>query len=82
MNDALLSVKQVAEKLGMRTHGVLTLIRSGELRAIDVSLKPGGRPSWRILSEDLDSFILRRTFQASPPRQRRRKPRTTITEYF
>ena len=38
------SVKQVAELLGIREHGVLSLIRSGELRGLDVSLQPGGRP--------------------------------------
>lgn len=76
------SVKQVADLLGIRTRGVLTLIRNGELRALDVSLEPGGRPRWRILPDDLDAFISRRTHQANPPRPRRRKPKTTVKVYF
>ena len=76
------SVKQVAELLGVREHGVLSLIRSGELVGIDVSLQPGGRPHWRILPDDLDGFISRRTHQASPPRRRRRKPKTSVKVYF
>lgn len=76
------SVKQVAELLGIREHGVLSLIRSGELRALDVSLQSGGRPRWRILPDDLDGFISRRTHQTSPPRRRRRKPKTAVKEYF
>lgn len=82
MSDPLLSVKAVATLLGIRTHGVLSLIRSGELRAVDVSLTQGGRPRWRILPDDLEGFILRRTHQAPVPRRRRRKPATTVKRYF
>ena len=81
MGDPALSVKQVAELLGIRTHGVLALIRSGELRAVDVSLVQGGRPRWRILPDDLEGFLLRRTYQTAPPRRRRRKP-TNVKAYF
>ena len=79
---AFCSVKHVAELLGIRQHGVLTLIRSGELRAIDVSLRRGGHPRWRIQPDDLDGFISRRTHQAAPPRRRRRKPKTSVNQYF
>ena len=80
MNNAL-SVKQVAEKLGIRTHAVTSLIRSGELRAVDVSLKPGGRPRWRVLPDDLEGFLARRTHRTAGPRRRRRKP-TNVKQYF
>jgi len=75
------SVRDVAELLGVRTHAVLTLIRSGQLRAIDVSLRPGGRPRWRIMPDDLDGFIARRTHQATI-RVRRRKRPTQVKQYF
>lgn len=78
---AFYDVKAVAELLDIRQHGVLALIRSGELRAVDVSLTPGGRPRWRIMPDDLDAFIARRTHQASAPR-RRRKPSTNVKAYF
>ena len=80
MSERALSVKQVAATLGIREHGVLTLIRSGQLRAVDVSLTQGGRPRWRIFPDDLDSFLVRRAHQVAPPRQRRRKP--AVKEYF
>ena len=46
--------------------GVLALLKSGELRSIDVSLRPGGRAHWRISASDLDQFILRRTHRPAP----------------
>jgi excisionase family DNA binding protein len=82
MSDTAFSVRVVAERLGIRQHGVLALIHGGELRAVDVSPKPGGRPHWRILPEDLDGFLTRRTHQAAPPRRRRRNPRTNVKRYF
>jgi excisionase family DNA binding protein len=75
------SVKQVSEMLGIRTHGVLALIRSGQLRGVDVALQPGGRPHWRIMADDLEAFITGRTYAPAAPRRRRRKP-TTVKQYF
>ena len=76
------SVKKVAELLGIRTHAILSMIRSGEMLAVDVSLQPGGRPRWRILPDDLEGFLLRRTHQAAPPRRRRRRPQQNVRQYF
>ncbi len=76
-----LTVAQVAERLGTRTHTVTAWIKSGELRAIDISQSAGGRPTWRIMPEDLDAFIERRTHQAAPKRTRRKK-RSNIKEFF
>lgn len=76
------SVAEVAKLLALREHSVLSLIKSGDLRAIDVSLTPGGKPRWRILPEDLDAFISHRTHQASPPRRRKASPRTNVKRYF
>ena len=76
------TVAQVAEILAIRRHGVTALIRSGELRAVDVSLTPGGRPRWRISQDDLDGFLLRRTHQAAPKRRRRRRKPQNVTQYF
>jgi excisionase family DNA binding protein len=81
MTNPAYSVRRVAELLGIRQHGVLSLIRSGELRAVDVSLKQGGRPRWRIMPDDLEGFLLRRTHQPAAPRRRRRKPQT-VKHYF
>ena len=82
MADTALTVQQVAQALRIRRHGVLALIKSGELRAVDVSLKPGGRPRWRVLPDDLDGFLTRRAHQPAIPRRRRRKPRSHVKDYF
>ena len=82
MAERALSVKEIAEVLQIRRHGVLTLIRSGQLRAADVSLTPGGRPRWRILPDDLNSFLLRRTHQARPPRRRRKRKPQPCKQWF
>lgn len=81
IDRAALSVREVAERLGIRRHGVLSLLHSGALRAIDVSLTPGGRPTWRIMGDDLDTFITNRTHVKSPPR-RRKKKRPMVKTYF
>jgi plasmid maintenance system antidote protein VapI len=78
-----LTVKQVAERLGLRRHAVLALINTGALKASDVSLKPVGRPTWRVLQSELELFLLRRTRQVAPPRSRsRRRKATGATQYF
>ena len=81
MSKPFYSVKQVSELLSIRTHSVLALLHSNELRGIDVSLQPGGRPRWRISAEDLENFTNRRTHQAATPR-RRRKKRPLVKQYF
>lgn len=81
MTDVMLTVKKCAEILGIRTRSVTTLIKSGEIRASDVSLTAGGRPRWRISPDDLQAFITRRSHQTRPPRRRRRKPKN-VREYF
>jgi excisionase family DNA binding protein len=79
---AFYSVREVAETLSLRQHSILALIACGELRAIDVSLKRGRRPHWRIAGEDLERFIASRTCQTAAPRPRRRKFRTRVKQYF
>jgi len=78
----LRTVKQVAEILQIRQHGVLTLIRTGDLPAVDISLTPGGKPRWRITDDDLQKFLRRRTRKLDPPRKRRRRRETAVTQYF
>lgn len=82
MSDPLLSVAQVAERLSIRKHGVLQLIRDGELPASNVSLRPNGRPLWRINPADVEGFLLRRAHQAAPRRRRRSRKPQSIRRYF
>ncbi len=83
MTGDFYSVSQVATKLGLQRHAVLALIRAGELRAVDVSLRPGGRPRWRIAQDDLDGFLVRRMLRKPEQRRRRRrKGAPLVKEYF
>lgn len=84
MSPPFLSVAQVADKLQMRQHAVLALIANGELRAVNVAIKPNGKkPRWRIMPDDFDGFLLRRMHQAPPPRRRKcRKKFPEIEEFY
>ena len=83
MTTSTLTPPQYAKKLGISPDKVLAWIRSGELRAINVAAKPGGRPRWRISEAAIEAFEARRS--ATPPtkpvRRRRRNPADVI-EYF
>jgi hypothetical protein len=77
-----LTVRQVNELLGLGDPGrVLGWIHAGELSAVDVSQRRGGRPRWRIAESDLEVFLLRRRSQSAAPattRRRRRQPEGII----
>ena len=59
--SSTLSVREVCERFAVGEHTVLGWIRRGELRAVNVSRKPGGRPKWRVTAEALAAFELLRT---------------------
>ena len=65
---------QVAKMLGVSKNTVATWIRSGEIAAINVGRKPGGRPRYRISQEALDAFQLRRSVVAVPVTRRPKAP--------
>jgi excisionase family DNA binding protein len=79
-----LSPPQVAKQLGIDAAKVIRWIRAGELRAIDVAARRGGRPRWRISTADLEAFLRFRQSPApvaAPTRQKRRMD-SKITQYF
>ena len=75
---------QLAEMWGVSADKIVSFIRSGELRAIDISTNLGGRPRFLIDKRDIEAFELSRTVIPPPPRQRRRRRRRdpAIREYF
>jgi excisionase family DNA binding protein len=80
---SMLAPREVAAMLGIRIKSVLTLIHTGQLPGVDVSLVPGGRPRWRVAREELDAFLRRRTHSAAPKRRRRRRREAIpVKEYF
>jgi excisionase family DNA binding protein len=77
------SIREICERFAVGDHTVLTWIRRRELKAIDVSRKPGGRPKWRITREALAAFEALRTPTPAPPppRSRRRKRPGGVVEF-
>jgi len=80
--DHALSVREVCGRFNVREHLVLAWIRSGELRALDVSRTRGGKPRWRITPEALAEFELRRTAEPPPKRTRRRRKQLDVIEFY
>ena len=67
-----LSPKELATQWGKKPSSIIALIRTGELRAIDVSVSRG-RPRFLIDLADIAIFEERRTIQPPIPRTRRRR---------
>ena len=77
--DATLTVAQAASLLQLREHTVLSHIRSGALRAANVSTGTA-RPRWRITRDDLDLFLAARS--GRPVKQARRSSRRNRAHFF
>jgi excisionase family DNA binding protein len=78
-----LSVRDVCERYGVSEHTVLGWIRSGELRAVNVGRRPGGKkPRWRVTEAALTAFERLRTPTPPPPRARRRTRPTDVIPFY
>ena len=53
--------REVAEDRGVKVDTVLSWIHTGDLRAVDCSCRPGGRPRWRISDAALAEFDAKRS---------------------
>lgn len=61
--NGLLTVKQVADRLGKSTDNVLGYIHTGSLKAVNVG-KGMQRGRYRVSEDDLQEFLQRRTTRA------------------
>jgi len=62
---------------------VLTWIKSGELRAVNIATNPRGRPRYLIDLKDVEAFEARRSVHKTPSTGRRRKPPSgDVIEFF
>lgn len=75
-------IREVRERYGVGEHTVLKWIRGGELKAIDVSRKLGGKPKWRITEQALAEFEVLRTPPPPLPRAARRKRTAGVVEFY
>lgn len=69
--QALLTAKQVAERLGYSVANVHDLLARGTLVGIDIALSPKHRRCWRVSRTELDRFQERRANRKSPVDRRR-----------
>ena len=60
----LLAIPAAAELLECSEMHVYRLVSTGELRAVDISLKGAGKSKTRIRSDDLNAYIEARTRRA------------------
>ncbi len=80
---AFTTVPEIAVSYGVSQHSVLGWIAHGELAAISVARRAGGRPSWRISREAVERFEAAR---AATPKLSTTKTRRTkspdVIEFF
>lgn len=77
-------LKEVAAAMGVTHDVVVRWIKSGQLAALDVSSKPGGRrPHYRIPASALEAFRKSRSVAPAPKviRQRPQK-RSEVIEFY
>ncbi len=77
-----LRVRDVAARLAVTPGKVLGWIRSGKLRALDVSSGSGAKARWRIRPEDLAIFEATLTTTPTPKSRRRRAATGWTFQYF
>ena len=74
--------RDVAAHLGVDANKVAAWIKGGELSAINVATKPGGRPRYRITPEALDAFLAARSVLPAPKASKRRSKSGYEYRYF
>lgn len=72
-----------ARSRGVNVLKILTWIKSGELKAVNVATCVGGLPRWRISPADLDAFdSARAAVPQAPVTRRPRRKSGHVVEFF
>ena len=82
MTRTKLTPPELAREWGVSAAKILHWIRSGELRAIDIARRRGGRPRYLIDRADIAAFEAVRQVVVKPRISRRRKPYSTVIKFF
>lgn len=79
-----LTVKQLKERWQQTEASILYLIKTHQLRALNLGREPNGKkPRWRIPLAEVERFEAERSNQPPPKQQhRRRKKDADFIEYF
>ena len=65
MNKQSYTLREIADRWSCCHSSVLSLVKTGQLTAIDISTNPSGRSRFIVRADDLDDIESRRT--VSPP---------------
>jgi len=76
----LLTPPKIASECGVEVAKVHAWIRSGELKAINLAEKIGGRPRWKVEPAEWEAFKGRRA--TTPPMVRARRGRAGFAPKF
>ncbi len=76
------SIKDLMARYAVGEHSCLQWIRQGDLTAINVAKRNGGKPQWRVTQDALEQFELRRTKAPPQPQTPRRKSTATPTLFY
>lgn len=80
--ERALTPAQVAARLAVSVHAILAWIAAGELQALNLARRRGGRPRWKILPEALAAFEAARMATTKPAPAKRRKASRDYVDYF
>lgn len=84
LTKSKITPSELAARWGKKPDTIIALIKSGQLAAIDVSLRHGlGRPRYLIDEADIHAFEQKRRIIPVAPRQQRQDRDTTgVIEFF
>lgn len=77
-----ISPPELAKQWGVDPAKVVTWIKSGELRAINIATDRNGRPRYAIDVADVQVFEAGRSVQPPTPRVRRRRADPGVVQFF
>lgn len=79
----MFTVADIRKRYGVSEPTVLTWIRTGAIKAINITRTPGAkRATWRITQAAIDAFELARTTTQPRPITRRQKPAADVVEFY
>jgi len=73
---------ELAREWGISPDKILTWIRSGELRAVNIATTQLGRPRYQIDAEAIESFKRNRASRPAPKPPKKRRSQPGVIEFF
>jgi excisionase family DNA binding protein len=80
MLDRALTPPAIARLLAVHPDKIRAWITRGELAAVDLADRRGGRPRWRVMPDALEAFLAAR--QATPWARTKRRTKKVRTRWF